>query len=59
MDQELTRRIREAGFVVAHDPVADGNCFYRAAAFQLDMDWERLKDMVFDHLEKNQFDVSL
>jgi hypothetical protein len=22
MDQELTRRIREAGFMVAHDPVA-------------------------------------
>jgi hypothetical protein len=55
MDQELTRRIREAGFMVAHDPVADGNCFYCAAAFQLHTDWELLKEMVFDHLEKNQF----
>ena len=52
------RRVREAGFSVAHNPVADGNCFYRAAAFELDTDWETLKEMVFDYLESNQVDVS-
>ena len=51
MDQELIRRVREAGFSVAHNPVADRNCFYRAAAFELNTDWETLKDMVFDFLE--------
>ena len=58
MDQELMRRVRETGFSVAHNPVADGNCFYRAAAFELDTDWETLKDMVFGYLESNQVDVS-
>ena len=54
MDQELARRAREAGFSVVHNPVADGNCFYRAAAFQLDADWKILKNMVFYYLESNQ-----
>jgi hypothetical protein len=58
MDHELVRRVREAGFMVAHNPIADGNCFYRAAAFQQGTDWETLKEMVFNHLERNQCDVS-
>ena len=58
MDQELMKRVREAGFSVAHNPIADGNCFYRAAAFELDTDWEILKEMVFDYLESNHVDVS-
>jgi hypothetical protein len=57
MDDKLRERILEAGYEVSYDPPADGNCFYRAAAFQLDMDWETLKYMVFNHLESNQFDV--
>ena len=54
MDQELARRAREDGFSVVHNPVADGNCFNRTAAFQLDADWKILKNMVFDYLESNQ-----
>ena len=32
---ELQQRIEEERFEVAFNPLGDGSCFYRAAAFQL------------------------
>lgn len=58
MDGKLLKRVREAGYEISYDPAQDGNCFYRAAAFHLGIDWQTLKDAVFEHLESNQFDVS-
>ena len=57
MAEILRGRVWEAGYEVSFDPPADGNCFYRAAAYQVDMEWETLKIMIFDHLEQNQLDV--
>ena len=59
MDKELQNTIQEARFEVLFDPVADGNCFYRAAAHQLGLGWKMVKNLVFDYLERNQFDVSI
>ena len=50
----------DAGFDVTYNPPeADGNCFYRAAAFQVGIAWDTLKTNIFQHLESNQFDVSI
>jgi hypothetical protein len=60
MNDKLLYRIWEAGFEVSFNPPeADGNCFYRAAAFQVKIAWDTLKTRIFEHLEQNQFDVSL
>ena len=41
MDEKLLYRIWEAGFEVSFNPPeADGNCFYRAAAFQVEIAWD-------------------
>lgn len=58
MDDKFLRRVQEAGYEISHDPAQDGNCFYWAAAFQLGIDWQILKNAVFEHLASNQFDVS-
>ncbi|KAK3710649.1 hypothetical protein QZH41_010998, partial [Actinostola sp. cb2023] len=52
---ELSKDL-EAGYQVSHDPGSDGNCFYRAAAFQLGLPWESVKDDVFHYLQLNQYD---
>ena len=59
MDQRLKRRVQEAGYEISYDPPKDGNCFYSAAAFQLGLSYETVKNLVFDYLRSNQIDVSL
>ena len=50
---ELQQRIEEEeGFEIAFNPPGDGNCFYRAAAFQLRFKSEILHNFNFDHLGK-------
>ena len=60
MDQ-LLQRIEQQGFEKAddRDPEGDGDCFYKAAAFQLGRDGIGLKNEIFDFLKLNQYDVSL
>lgn len=59
MDGKLKTRIEEAGYELSYDPRGDGNCFYTAAAHQLGLGWENIKNLVFDYLERNQIDVSI
>lgn len=55
MDKELA----DSGFKLTFNPVGDGDCFFSAASFQLSgVGIQYLKDGVFQHLEKRQFDVS-
>lgn len=58
MEKELRRRIAQEGFEISFNPPGDGNCFYRAAAFQLGLQSEILHKRIFDYLEGHQFDVS-
>ena len=54
----LSHRIELQGFEKSYDPEADGDCFYKAAAFQLGREGADLKNEVFDYLAQNQYDVS-
>ncbi len=54
----LTLRIEIRGFEKSYDPEGDGDCFYNAAAFQLERDGSDLKNEIFDYLAQNQYDVS-
>jgi len=58
IEMELQRRIAEEGFEIVFNPPGDGNCFYRAAAFQLGFKSQILHNLIFDYLEGHQFDVS-
>ena len=55
---DLYKRFENAGYTVTCNPPGNGDCFYAAAAFQLGLDVESVKKVVFAHLEKHQFDVS-
>lgn len=54
----LLQRIELHGFERSFDPEGDGDCFYKAAAFQLGRDGTELKNKIFDYLAQNQYDVS-
>ena len=43
---ELQQRTEEEGFKIAFNPPGDGNCFYRAAAFQLGFKLEILHNLI-------------
>ena len=58
IEMELQRRTAEEGFEIAFNPPGDGNCFYRAAAFQLGFKSQILHNLIFAYLEGHQFDVS-
>lgn len=55
----LSQRIELQGFEKSYDPEGDGDCFYKAAAFQLGRDETDLKNEIFDFLAQNQYDVSV
>lgn len=55
----LSQRIELQGFAKSYDPEGDGDCFYKAAAFQLGRDETDLKNEIFDFLAQNQYDVSV
>ena len=52
------------GFFISFDPRGDGDCFYSVTAHQLSLERERerereqVKNLVFQHLENHQIDVS-
>ena len=54
----LSHRVELQGFEKSYDPEGDGDCFYKAAAFQLGRDGTELKNELFDYLAHNQYDVS-
>ena len=54
----LSQRIDSEGFEKSYDPEGDGDCFYNAAAFQLERDGSVLKNEIFEYLTRNQYDVS-
>lgn len=56
--EELKKRLKQSGFVISFDPRGDGNRFFSAAAYQLDLEAESLKNVIFRYLEKHPFDVS-
>ena len=58
IEMELRRRIVEEGFEMAFNPPGDGNCFYRAAAFQLGFKSQILHNLIFYYLEGHPFGVS-
>ena len=53
----LGDRLQKTGFLITCNPRGDGNCFFQAEAFQLGTDTEKVKAVVFDYLENNQYDV--
>ena len=55
----LMKRLSKEGYKIVYDPPGDGMCLHFAAAYQLCMDSSALKDMVFDYLQRNRFDVSI
>ena len=55
----LMKRLSKEGCKVVYDPPEDGMCLYSAAAYQLCMDAAALKDMVFDYLQRNRFNVRI
>ena len=59
MDSSFKSRIHAYGYKVAYSPPGDGNCFYAAAAYQLGLGADTVKNAVFDYLERHQFDVSI
>ena len=52
----MSFRIQEAGFEVEYDPPKDGDCFYHAAAHQLGISCEAVKNKVFTFLESNRIE---
>lgn len=58
MDSLFLLRLKKEGYEISFNPRADGKCFFHAAAFQLGLGTETVRDLVFDYLERNQFDVS-
>ena len=57
--ESLFQRLERAGFSVALNPRGDGKCFFSAAAFQLGLEMESLKAVVFNYLQEHRFDVSI
>ena len=62
MMEDLVERVQSQGYRITFNPKGDGNCFYAAAAFQLNdrrhCNEESLKEIVFTYLQKNQLDAS-
>jgi len=55
----MHRRIAASGYNIVYNPDEDSiNCFYRAAAYQLGIEWESVKEQIFNYLEDNRHDVS-
>ncbi|XP_078365102.1 uncharacterized protein LOC144649483 isoform X2 [Oculina patagonica] len=52
----LSQRIELQGFEKCYEPEGDGDCFYKAAAFQLGRNGSDLKNSIFDYLAQNQYD---
>lgn len=57
--ENLLKRIDEAGFFISFDPLGDGDCFFRAVAFQLGLGFESCKNIVYDYLQRSRYDVSI
>ena len=55
---DFYQTLEKAGYIVVCNPPGDGDCFYAAAAFQLGMETEKVKNMVFHHLLNHRYDVS-
>jgi hypothetical protein len=55
----LQNRIAEAGLRISYNPPGDGLCFYSAAGFQLGLSSRTVRNMVFEYLESNRYDVSI
>ena len=55
---DLYHTLEKAGYMVVCNAPGDGDCFYAAAAFQLDVETEKVKNMVFNHLLNHRYDVS-
>jgi hypothetical protein len=55
---DFYQRLETAGYRVLCNPPVDGDCFYAAAAFQLGLETEKVKMMVFNHLHSRRYDVS-
>jgi hypothetical protein len=55
----LQNRIAEAGLRISYNPPGDGLSFYSAAGFQLGLSSRTVRNMVFEYLESNRYDVSI
>ena len=55
----LLKRLTNVEFELIFDPPGDGMCFYAAAAYQLQMNTTTLRDVIFDYLQRNTFDVCI
>ena len=51
IEMEFLQRIEE-GFEITFNPPGDGNCFYRAAAFQMGFKSGILHNLIFDYLDQ-------
>ena len=57
--ETLQSRIEEAGLTISFNPPGDRLCFYSAAGFQLGLSANTVRNMVFEYLESNCYDVSI
>ena len=55
MEEYLDR----AGFEITFNPTGDGNCSYSSAAQQLGIEAQSVKNVVFDYLGKQQYNMSM